>query len=135
MDLISNSKSKVTALSRKPLDCPLHIENESLLQVKEFKYLGVSFTSEGTMGWEIGPRISTAGAVSRSLYHIDLKKRELSRKAKLLIYQSIFVPSLTPGHEERVMTKRTKLQIQATEKGFLRGMAGISFRDKVKTHQ
>ncbi|KAK5900174.1 hypothetical protein CesoFtcFv8_009574 [Champsocephalus esox] len=46
---ISTSKSEAMVLSRKPMDCPLQVGNESLPQVKEFKYLGVLFSSEGTM--------------------------------------------------------------------------------------
>ena len=69
-------------------------------QMKEFKYLGVLFASEGTMEREIGRRIGAAGAVLRSLYRTVVTKRELSRKAKLSIYRSIFVPILTYGHEQ-----------------------------------
>ncbi|CAB1446035.1 unnamed protein product [Pleuronectes platessa] len=63
--------------------CLLRVGNESLAQVKEFKYLGVLFASEGTMEREIGRRIGAAGAVLRSLYRTVVTKRELSRKAKL----------------------------------------------------
>ena len=41
---ISTSKSEAMVLSRKPMDCPLQVGNESLPQVKEFKYLGVLFS-------------------------------------------------------------------------------------------
>ena len=71
----------------------------SLPQVKEFKYLRVLFMSEGMMGSEIDRRIGAAGAVLHALHRIVVIKRELSRKAKLSIYQSIFVPTLTSGHE------------------------------------
>ena len=88
----------------------------SLAQVKEFKYLGVLFASEGTMEREIGRRIGAAGAVLRSLYRTVVTKRELSRKAKLSIYRSIFVPILTYGHEGWVMTERTRSRVQAAER-------------------
>ena len=58
---ISTSKSEAMVLSRKPMDCLLRVGNESLPQVKEFKYLGVLFASEGTMEREIGRRIGAAG--------------------------------------------------------------------------
>ena len=88
-------------------------------QMKEFKYLGVLFASEGTMEREIGRRIGAAGAVLRSLYRTVVTKRELSRKAKLSIYRSIFVPILTYGHEGWVMTERTRSRVQAAEMSFL----------------
>ena len=88
----------------------------SLAQVKEFKYLGVLFASEGTMEREIGRRIGAAGAVLRSLYRTVVTKRELSRKAKLSIYRSIFVPILTYGHEGWEMAERTRSRVQAAER-------------------
>ncbi|KAK5928647.1 hypothetical protein CgunFtcFv8_013696 [Champsocephalus gunnari] len=60
---ISTSKSEAMVLSRKPMDCPLQVGHESLPQVKEFKYLRVLFSSEGTMEREMGRRIGAAGAV------------------------------------------------------------------------
>ena len=53
---------------------------------------------------EIGRRIRAAGAVLLLFYCTVVTKRELSRKAKLSIYRSIFVPILTYGHEGWVMT-------------------------------
>ena len=60
-------------------------------------------------------------------------KRELSRKAKLSIYQSIYVPALTYGHELWVMTERTRSRVQAAEMSFLRRVAGLSLRDRVRS--
>ncbi len=58
---------KALVLSREPVDCPLRIGNESLPQVKEFKYLGVLVMSGGTMEQEIGRRLGAAGAALHSL--------------------------------------------------------------------
>ena len=52
------------------------VGNESLPQVKEFKYLGVLFSSEGTMEREMGRRVGAAGAVLQSLYRCDEKRAE-----------------------------------------------------------
>ncbi|KAJ8012365.1 hypothetical protein DPEC_G00041950 [Dallia pectoralis] len=130
---VSTSKSEAMTLSRKPVECLLRVGNESLLQVKEFEYLGVLFASEGTMEREIGRRIGAAGAVLHSLHRTVVTKRELSRKAKLSIYRSIFVPTLTYGHESWVMTERTRSRVQAAEMGFLRKVAGLSLRDRVRS--
>ncbi len=94
--------------------------------VKEFKCLEVSFMSEGTMGWDIGRRISAAGAVLHSLCCTVATKRELSQKVW-------FVLSLTYGHEGWVMTERMRLGIQATEMGFLGRTASIFLRDRVRS--
>ena len=130
---ISISKSEAMVLSRKPVDCTVRVGNEILPQVKEFKYLGVLFTSEGRTEQEISRRIGAAGAVLQSLYRTVVTKRELSQKAKLSVFRAIFVPTLTYGHEVWVMTERTRSRIQAAEMSFLRRVAGISLRDRVRS--
>ncbi|KAK3521649.1 hypothetical protein QTP70_014695 [Hemibagrus guttatus] len=101
---VSTSKSEAMVLDRKKVACILQVGGEVLSQVEEFKYLWVLFTSEGRMDREIDRRISAA--VMRSV----VVKKELSRKAKLSIYQSIYIPTLTYGHELWVMTERTHTQ-------------------------
>ncbi|TWW53400.1 hypothetical protein D4764_0262180, partial [Takifugu flavidus] len=96
---ISTSKSEAMVLDRKKVECLLRVKEEILPQVEEFKYLGVLFTSEGRMEQEIDRRIGAASTVMRTLHRSVVVKRELSRKAKLSIYRSIFVPTLTYGHE------------------------------------
>ncbi|KAK3575619.1 hypothetical protein QTP86_031501, partial [Hemibagrus guttatus] len=107
---VSTSKSEAMVLDRKKVVCTLQVGGEVLPQVEEFKYLGVLFMIEGRMDREIDRRIAAAAAVMRSMYRSVVVKKELSRKAKLSIYQSIYVPTLTYGHELWVMTERFKRQ-------------------------
>ncbi|KAK0146684.1 Craniofacial development protein 2 [Merluccius polli] len=130
---ISTSKSESMVLNRKRVECTLRVGDEILPQVEEFKYLGVLFTSEGRMEREIDRRIGAASAVMRTLHRSVVVKRELSRKAKLSMYQSIYVPALTYGHELWVMTERTRSRVQAAEMSFLRRVAGLSLRDRVRS--
>ena len=83
------------------------------------------------MGHEIDRRVTAAGVVLHVLHHMVVTKRELSWKAKLSIYQSIFVRTLTYGHERWVMTERMRLWVQAAVMGFLRRVAGVSLRVRV----
>ncbi|TWW67452.1 R2DM Retrovirus-related Pol polyprotein from type II retrotransposable element [Takifugu flavidus] len=129
---ISTSKSEAMVLDRKKVECLLRVKEEILPQVEEFKYLG-SCTSGGRMEREIDRRIGVASAVMRTLHRSVVVKRELSRKAKLSIYRSIFVPTLTYGHELWVMTERTRSRVQAAEMSFLRRVAGLSLRDRVRS--
>ena len=78
---------------------------------KELKYLRV-LLSEGMMGREIDSRIGAAGAVLHALHRTVVMKRELSRKAKLSIYWSILVPTLTYSHECWAVTERTRLRVE-----------------------
>ncbi|TWW71157.1 hypothetical protein D4764_17G0006400 [Takifugu flavidus] len=45
----------------------------------------------------------------------------------------IFVPTLTYGHELWVMTERTRSRVQTAEMSFLRRVAGLSLRDRVRS--
>ena len=63
----------------------------------------------------------------------NVTKRELSQKAKLSIYRSIFIPTLTYGHEVWVMSERTRSRKQAAEISFLRRLAGVYLRHRVKS--
>ncbi|MDF4355550.1 hypothetical protein P3445_23995, partial [Vibrio parahaemolyticus] len=108
---ISTSKSEAVVLSQKRVDCPLQVGGEVLPQVEEFKYLGILFTSEGRMEREIDRRIGAASAVMQALNWSIVVKRELSQKAKLSIYWSSNLPTLTYGHELWVVTERMRSQI------------------------
>uniref|UniRef100_A0A8C6M4A0 Reverse transcriptase domain-containing protein n=1 Tax=Nothobranchius furzeri TaxID=105023 RepID=A0A8C6M4A0_NOTFU len=130
---ISTSKSETMVLDRKRVACHLRVGGEVLPQVEEFKYLGVLFTSEGRRDREIDRRIGSASAVMRTLSRSVVGKRELSQKARLSIYRSIYVPILTYGHELWVMTESTRSRIKAVEMSFLRRVAGLSLRDRVRS--
>ena len=60
-------------------------------------------------------------------------KKDLSQKVKLSIYWSIYVPTLTYGHELWVGTERTRSRIQAAKMGFLCRVSGLSLRDRVRS--
>ncbi|TWW77709.1 hypothetical protein D4764_12G0010990 [Takifugu flavidus] len=77
--------------------------------------------------------IGAASAVMRALNRSVVVKKELSQKAKLSIYRSIWVPVLTYDHQRWVMTERTRSRIQAAEMSFLQRVAGLSLRDKVRS--
>ncbi|XP_061892442.1 uncharacterized protein LOC133642332 [Entelurus aequoreus] len=130
---ITASKSESMVLAWKRVECHLRVGEETLPQVEEFKYLGVLFRSGGRVDREIDRRIGAASSVMRTLYRSVVVKKELSRKAKLSIYRSIYVPILTYGHELWVMTERTRSRVQAAEMSFLRRVAGLSLRDRVRS--
>ncbi|KAL1259228.1 hypothetical protein QQF64_009805 [Cirrhinus molitorella] len=62
---------------------------------------------------EIGRRIGASAAAMQSMYQSVVVKKELSLRAKLSIYRSIYVPTLTYGHEVWILTERTRSRIQA----------------------
>ncbi len=53
---INTSKSEAMVLSGKSAGCPFRVGNESLPQVKEFKYLGALIMCEGRLAEELKPQ-------------------------------------------------------------------------------
>ena len=120
-------------LSRQPKQCSLQIDGVPLKQSEKFKYLGVSFTSDGRQNSELDIRIGKASAVMRQLHRSVVLKRELCTKAKLSIFRSVYVPILTYGHECWIMNEKVRSRVQAAEMGFLRRISGLTLLDKVKS--
>ena len=98
----------------------LQVNGATLKQVEKFKHLGVAITSDRRQDEELDTRIGNANAVMRALHYSVFMKRELSKKAKLSIFKTVFVPILTYGHESWVMTERVRSQVRASEMRFLR---------------
>ena len=102
----------------------------SLKQVEKFKHLGVACTSDGKQDQELDVRLGKASVVMRALHHSVVLKHELSRKTKLSVFKSIFVPILTYGRESWVMTERVRSQMQAFKMKFLQKIKGVTMFDK-----
>ena len=62
-------------------------------------------------------------------------KQELSKKTNLSISKAVFVPILTYGYEFWVMTKRVRLQVQASEMSFLRRIEGVTLYNKMRSSE
>ena len=91
---ISTAQTEVFHLSRHPDQCVLQVNGVTLKQVEKFKYLGVAFTSDGRQDEELNTRIGKASTVKRALHYSVVMKRELSKKAKLSIFEAVFIPIL-----------------------------------------
>ena len=132
---ISTAKTEVLHLSRNPDQCVLQVNGATLKQVEKFKYLGVAFTSDGRQDEELDTRIGKASAVMRVLHYSVVMRRELSKKAKLSIFKTVFVPILTYGHESWVVTDRMRSQVQESEMRFLRRIEGVILFNKVRSSE
>ena len=116
---ISTTKTETMCLSRQPKQCSLQIDGVPPKQSEKFKYLGVSFTSDGRENSEMDIHIGKASAVMRQLHRSVVLKWELCTKAKLCIFRSVYVPILTYGHECLIMNEKERSQVQAAEMRFL----------------
>ena len=71
----------------------------------------------------------------QALHYSFAMKGELSKKARLLIFKTVFVPNLTYGHESLVMTERERSQMQASEMRFLQKIEGVTLFNKVRSSE
>ena len=75
---------------------------------------------------------TVGGSFLKQLGRTVIRKTELGFKAKLGVFNSVFVPTLTYGHEICVMAERLRPRIQAAEMRFIRADVGITRRDRVR---
>ena len=108
---ISNTGTEILHPSRNPVQRSLQVDGVSLKYVKNFKYLEVAFTSDGRQDEELEVRSDKTSAEMRALHHSVVLSRELSRKAKLSVFKSLFIPILTFGHGFWVMPETEQSQM------------------------
>ena len=98
--------------------------------VDQFKYLGTIFSRNGKIEQEIKNRITQA---TRTYYQINktiINKKEVSKKTKMQIYQTIYLPTLLYGCETWPRAATTDSQIQAAEMKYLRRVANKTRFDR-----
>ena len=123
---ISTAKPEVLHLSKNLDQCVLRVNGATPKQVENFKYPGFKFTSAGRRDEELNTRVGKASAVMRALHYSVVMKQELSKKAKLSIFKTVFVPILTYGHGSWVMIERVLSPVQAFEMSFLRKIEKVT---------
>ena len=108
---ISTDKTEVRHLSRNPDQCLLQVDRAIRKQVEKIHYLVVAFTSDKKQDGELDTRIGKASAVMQALHYSVVMKRELSKKGKLSVFKTVFVPNLTCGHESCVVIERVRSRV------------------------
>ena len=125
----SSSKTEELHLSRNSIQCSLQVGGVSLKQVEKFNILGLHSRVMERKTKELDVRLGKPSAVMRALHHL-LSKQELSRKAKLLVFKSIFVPIFIYGHKSWVMTKKAQSQMPVSKMRFLQKIKGVTLFDE-----
>ena len=130
---ISAAKTEIMCLPKHHVLCPFKTNGVILKPTEKFKYLGVTFSSDGRQGNKLDTRIGKESTIMCQLYPSIVLKRELCTKAKLSVFISVFVPILTYGYECWIMTERIRSRVQAAEMGLFRKIRGLSLLEKVKS--
>ena len=86
---------------------------------------------ESKLERRIGQAATTVGALREPV----LGNKELSKEAKLRVYNAVVVPTLVYGCEAWVVKERDKSRVQAMEIKVLRGVAGVTRLDCVRNEE
>ena len=125
------SKTNTMVFSRVPTECNMVIDGEKVKNIKETVYLGVKLCEDGKTEGEverrIGMTLQAVGAMKK-VY----ESREVSREAKVTVYEAVVIPTLSYGCETWVLNERGKSRLQATEMRVLRKITGLSRMDHVR---
>ena len=129
---MNTNKTKVMKIGETNTTMTIKLEGRDIEQTETYKYLGVIAHSSGRNEAELNDRIETAMKVYHALNRPFIRKREVSTSTKMVVYNTVFKPILTYGSESWVLTQRQKSKIQAVEMKFLRGVRGVTKRDKMR---
>ena len=121
---INQEKTKVMEIARRgELDGLVNIDGMEVEVVESFKYLGMTVAGDGNIEEEINERI---GAANRCLFSLMslLKKRSISERTKLRVYNTIIRPILIYGCETWSLTKKQEKRLEVFENKILRIITG-----------
>ena len=122
-------KTEVMMMGRSHQTLNIKIGHHILNQVQSFKYLGSTVNEQSTQEEEIKNRIAkysqNVGCMSRLL-----KDRNVLKKAKQIIYQTILRSILIFRSECLTLTKRLEQQITTADMKVIRMIQGVTRRDR-----
>ena len=91
---ISRDKTEVMVTSREPIRCDIELDEETLKQVEQFKYLGSIFVREGGCKEDVKTSCLKASQVFYQLSPI-LGHKEITMTTKTQLIKAVFIPNST----------------------------------------
>ena len=133
---VNESKSKVMKVGRNGGEnrVNVNLNRKRMEEVHAYRYLGVDITNESGMSEELVHRIGEARKTWGALSDV-WQKRNMSREAKMGMYEGIIQPSLLYGSEVWVLNKRERKKMQAVEMSCLRNICGTRRNDRVRNEE
>ena len=113
----------------------MEVDGVRLKQARETVYLGVRLSENGGMESELERRIGMAATAVGALREPNFGNKELSKEAKLTVYNAVVVPILVYGCEAWVLRERDTMRLQAMEIQVLRGVAGVTRLDCMRSEE
>ena len=125
-------KTEVMKVGKERGHCCVEVGDRKLESVEVGKCLGVMISGYGRMEEKIRSRIGKVARVIGGLNEPVWKRKELSRRTKLRVYNAIVVPTLMYGSEMWVLNKQLESAVQATEMRVLRQIVEKRKVDRVR---
>ena len=124
-------KSKVMLVSKNVVGRNVYIEckGEHLESVSQFKYLGTIISQDGRMDAEITYRVQKATNTYYAISGTIFGKKEVTKKTKTRLHNSIVEPVLTYGCESWPMQNKHASKVTAVQMKVLRRIIGKTRRD------
>ena len=119
-------------ISKERQKIKIRLNDTEIEQVTEYIYLGTIIEENGQYEGEINSRISAAARLYMSMRNGFINKKEISRKTKMNIYKSIYLPTLLYGSESWILTEKQKSKLQAAEMKYLRRVTGNTRLDRIR---
>ena len=116
-------------ISKEATECDINVEGQSVKSVNKVVYLGVKFSADGRMDGELDRRTGSAMSAFGALKENVFGSKELSRKAKMEVYNAM-VPY---GCESWVLREREKARLQATKMSVLMKVAEVTRLDCIRS--
>lgn len=132
---INRKKTKIMRISDEEDEVRVEIEEEVIQQVEQFTYLGVSIDKRGNQEGELNDRIEKTSKLYHAMNNNFIRKREIAEKTKMMVYKTVIRPVLTYGCETWTTTLREKSRLQAMEMKILRGIKGVTRRDRWRNEE
>ena len=109
----------------------LKLQGEMLKRAKNFKYLGLTVSSDGRCKEEVRRRIQ-AGWMSWKKVSGILCDRKLSARVKGKKYKSVVRPAMLYGMEMVAVTERHVGKMEVTELKMVKWALGVTRKDKMR---
>ena len=121
------TKTKMMLMSRRNvIQGTINIGDLEVESVSSFKYLGSTITSDNEMNTELKERIGTGSRCAYAFNSI-MKSRNISRRTKVRVYNTVIRPTVLYGCETWTLTKERIRKLEVFENGILRRILGPTF--------
>src|SRR5207245_2774480 len=127
---ISKAKTKSMLVADKQRVLGIKLANSDIEQVSQFKYLGVSVTSDNSSSIDIRSRLAQAMAALQKLDSL-WRGKKISLATKLRLLDSNIIPIAIYGCETWTISKHDMLRIQAFGHKCLKRLLGIFWSDHI----